>query len=171
MTEPDPLSLIEISIEAEAWQQDAEFSLEDIEQALRAARRCFPVLARKGHVDVVLGDDDLLQSLNATYRHKNQPTNVLSFPQEDLKKGSYLPPEKFVLLGDIVLSYHTLKSEALAQRKAFPHHLKHLVVHGFLHLLGFDHEDLSDAEEMEAVEIKILDSLNIPNPYEEDELT
>ncbi|HCI48785.1 MAG: rRNA maturation RNase YbeY [Alphaproteobacteria bacterium RIFCSPLOWO2_01_FULL_45_8] len=170
MTGTNPLALAEISIKAEAWQQEAEFSVLDIETALAAVRRFFPLLVQKGHVDVVLGDDDLLQHLNATYCQKNKPTNVLSFPQEDLKKGSYLPPEKFVLLGDIVLSYQTIKAEAFSQHKAFSHHLKHLVVHGFLHLLGFDHEDPSDAAEMESLEIKILNSLNVPNPYEEDEL-
>jgi probable rRNA maturation factor len=169
MTEPDPLPLTEISFNSDAWAQDSEFSLDDLHTALKAVRQYFPLLIQKGHVDIVLGDDTLLQNLNATYRHKDKPTNVLSFPQEDLKKGTYLPPQKFVLLGDIVLSYQTIKAESLAQQKAFSHHLKHLIIHGFLHLLGFDHEHTTEAEEMEAVEIEILDSLNIPNPYKEDE--
>lgn len=167
MTDADPLSLVEVSIEANAWEKDAEFSLTHIIEALEAVRSHFPVLAGRGHVDVILGDDALLQDLNTTYRHKNKPTNVLSFPQEDLKKGTYLPPHEFVLLGDIVLSHSTIKSESISQGKEFSHHLKHLVIHGFLHLLGFDHETLVEAEEMESLEIEILNSLNIPNPYKE----
>lgn len=169
MTDPDPLSLTEISFSSEAWAQDTEFSLEDLHTALKAVRQYFPLLIQKGHVDIVLGDDALLKSLNASYRQKDKPTNVLSFPQEDLKKGTYLPSQKFVLLGDIVLSYQTIKEESLTQHKVFSHHLKHLIIHGFLHLLGFDHEHAAEAEEMESLEIKILDSLNIPNPYKENE--
>jgi probable rRNA maturation factor len=168
MTDADPLSLVEVSIEASAWEKDAEFSLAHISEALAAVRAHFPILVEHGHVDVILGDDDLLQDLNTTYRHKNKPTNVLSFPQEDLKKGTYLPPHEFMLLGDIVLSHSTIKAESISQRKEFSHHLKHLIIHGFLHLLGFDHETSADAEEMESLEIEILNSLNIPNPYKED---
>lgn len=167
MIEPDPLSLIEISFQSDQWEKDPEFSLEDIQSVLVAVRNYFPLLKGKGHVDVVLGDDAFLQQLNASYRSQNKPTNVLSFPQEELRKGTYLPSEEFVLLGDIVLSYPTIKAEALDQNKSFSHHLKHLIVHGFLHLLGFDHEEESDAQEMETLEVKILQSLNIPNPYQE----
>ena len=165
MTEPDPFSLMEISFQSELWEKDPEFSLEDIRLVLNTARNHFPLFRQQGHVDIVLGDDLFLQELNASYRSKNKPTNVLSFPQEELQKGTYLPCDEFMLLGDIVLSYPTIKAEALDQKKPFHNHLKHLVVHGFLHLLGFDHEETSDAEEMEALEIKILESLNIPNPY------
>lgn len=168
MTDIDPLSLVEISVESEAWEKDPEFSLDHVYEALKAVRNHFPLLVERGHVDVVLGDDALLKELNSTYRHQDKPTNVLSFPQEELKKGTYLPLHDFVLLGDIVLSYPTIKAEAINQGKCFSHHLKHLIIHGFLHLLGFDHEIPFDADEMESLEVKILDSLNIPNPYKED---
>ncbi|MFN7662702.1 MAG: rRNA maturation RNase YbeY [Alphaproteobacteria bacterium] len=169
MTEPDPLTLIDISVHSGGWEPQLETTLHTIEEVVKVCRSYFPLLEKKGHVDVVLADDELLQSLNASYRHKDKPTNVLSFPQDDLSKGQYLPPVEFVLLGDIVLSYSTLQQEAVAQKKVFSDHLQHLIVHGFLHLLGFDHAEEDEAQEMEALEIKILESLGVPNPYQEDE--
>jgi rRNA maturation RNase YbeY len=88
-------------------------------------------------------------------------TNVLSFPAFPLKPGSAIPP----MLGDIVIARETVAAEAFAEAKPFEHHLSHLVVHGFLHLLGYDHEDDAEAEEMEATEKRILARLAIPDPY------
>lgn len=109
--------------------------------------------AGKGSVCVVLADDATLRDLNHQFRGKDKPTNVLSFAGE----GD--------ALGEIVLSYETLKAEAKAQAKPFANHLAHLVVHGCLHLLGYDHERESEAEAMEAKEKKILAGLGISDPY------
>ena len=97
------------------------------------------------------------QSLNQTFRGKDKPTNVLSFPAEvDVDEP---------ILGDLALCWPVVEDEAAEQGKSVLAHATHLVIHGLLHLLGFDHEDDAQAEEMEALEIRILAELNVANPY------
>ncbi len=96
------------------------------------------------------------QSLNKQFRDKDKPTNVLSFPFEE---------ENY--LGDLALCHSVIQAEAAAQNKPLRAHYLHLVIHGLLHLLGFDHETDADAAEMEQIEIEMLAQLNISNPYEE----
>lgn len=104
-------------------------------------------------------DEEEGLELNQRWRHKNYATNVLSFPFE-------APPEVDIpLLGDIVICAPVVLKEALEQHKQLTNHFAHLTIHGVLHLLGYDHIEESEAEEMEALEIKILDALNIANPY------
>lgn len=104
--------------------------------------------------------DDEVQVLNRQYRHKDKPTNVLSFPS-DAPKIAGAP----ALLGDIAIAYETLAREAAAEKKPFLHHLAHLAAHGYLHLLGYDHQTDSEAEAMEALEREILAAMRIPDPY------
>ena len=106
---------------------------------------------------VVLSSDGKVAELNATYRGKRGPTNVLSFPAGNGASEGYI--------GDIVLACQTVLREAEAEDITPEHHLQHLVVHGLLHLLGYDHERAADAEMMEALEIQILNRLGIANPY------
>ena len=136
----------------------------------------------EGEVSIVLADDAFIQDLNARFRNKNLPTNVLSFPLlepgdvgGDVGDGAVdgmslvAPPSNLGEprhLGDIILALTTITREAEAQGKALSDHAHHLVVHGFLHLLGWDHEKAAAADEMEAQEIAILAELNIANPYE-----
>jgi len=101
-----------------------------------------------------------IQELNRTYRHKDSPTNVLSFPFE-APEGLDLP-----ILGDIVICHEVVVNEASEQAKSVAAHWAHMVVHGVLHLLGFDHVDDTEAEEMEALEVKILAGLAYANPYQ-----
>ena len=99
--------------------------------------------------------------LNREWRGKNTPTNVLSFPAPRPGKNRSAPP----YIGDIVIAYQTVAREAVAEGKPFNHHLAHLAVHGFLHLLGYDHENDRDAQTMERLERKILKRLAVPDPY------
>ena len=105
-------------------------------------------------ISVVFADMEEIQDLNRRFRNVDKPTNVLSFPNDG------------IFLGDIVLCYDVIRKEALEQNKMFDSHMIHLVVHSILHLLGYDHISDDEAEEMEALEIKILDEVfGIANPY------
>ena len=97
--------------------------------------------------------------LNARYRGKDKPTNVLSFPAVELPAGPERP------LGDLVICPDVLRAEAREQRKSLRAHWAHLVVHGTLHLVGYDHEESADADRMERREIAVLRRLGFPNPY------
>ena len=110
-------------------------------------------------LSIVLTDDAEQQQLNKEWRGIDKPTNVLSFPQ--------IEPFGDVagILGDIVLARETLEREAEELQLPFTHHFTHLVVHGFLHVLGYDHIEESDALQMEGLETKILETLGIPDPY------
>jgi len=105
-------------------------------------------------------DKPEIQQLNKTYRHQDKATNVLSFPSD-------LPIEiEEAILGDVVICVEVVTEEAHAQGKTFENHLLHMAIHGTLHLLGFDHIEESDAEKMETLEVKILEKMQISNPYQ-----
>lgn len=112
-----------------------------------------------GVVSVLLGDDAAIAAMNAQFRGKAGATNVLSFPPAHAGDGG----DRF--LGDIALAAETIVEEAEFQGKRFEHHAAHLVVHGFLHLLGYDHMQPADAEKMEARERAILAAIGIDDPY------
>lgn len=133
--------------------------------ARRAARAALGATGarRSGELAVVLADNRLSRRLNRTWRGKDKPTNVLSFPALDSEAG---PKDAPRLLGDVVLAGGVVAAEAEAQGKRLSAHLAHLVVHGVLHLLGYDHERERDAQRMEALEIRILRRLGVANPYE-----
>ena len=118
-------------------------------------------------VAVKLSDDAEVQSLNANYRGKDKPTNVLSFPmvQPDLLQSLENSDDGEALLGDIILARETCAAEAAEKDISLHQHATHLMVHGTLHLLGYNHENEADAERMEDLEVKALASLGLPNPY------
>jgi len=112
---------------------------------------------QSGIVAVALSSDANVQSLNGQFRGKSKPTNVLSFPAGEGALDGFL--------GDVILASETVRREAGEQGVPLSHHVQHLVVHGTLHLLGYDHISAADAERMEALEISILSKLGIANPY------
>ena len=122
-------------------------------------------LRRGAEVSVHLVDDAAIRAVNAEWRKKDAPTNVLSFP-------AVAPVElaEARLLGDILIAFETVRREADEEGKALPDHFRHLVVHGFLHLLGFDHVEPEAAEAMEAIERRALARLGVADPYAEREL-
>ncbi|PCJ02257.1 MAG: rRNA maturation RNase YbeY [Alphaproteobacteria bacterium] len=120
---------------------------------------------RSVEVSIVLADDDFVQQLNKTYRHKDKPTNVLSFPQteiDDINEQS-LP---LINLGDIIIAYETIAKESEEQNKTITDHYTHMLVHGGLHLLHYDHQTDGEAQIMETLEAAILNTMDIKNPYE-----
>ena len=142
---------IEVEIEADAWTA----ALPEAETVVRrAATAALGNVA--GDVVVLLTDDAAVRDLNARFRDKDRSTNVLSFPAPETAEPH---------LGDIVLAYGVCADEAAAQGKSLADHLSHLVVHGVLHLLGRDHEDDAEAEEMEAEEREILAGIGVADPY------
>lgn len=122
-------------------------------------------LDRPFDLSIVLVDDGYIRALNRKYRDCDKPTNVLAFPYQD--KNYRLPGTGPLQLGDVVLACETLEREALEQGKPVENHFCHLLVHGILHLLGYDHDNESQAREMEALEVETLSMLGIPDPYRE----
>jgi len=112
----------------------------------------------------MLTDDAGIRTLNLNWRGVDKPTNVLSFPALQTSRPS-AADDAPRMLGDIAIAYQTMRKEADEEQKPFEHHLSHLAVHGFLHLIGYDHDEDDDAEAMETLEQEILAQLGIPNPY------
>ncbi len=146
--------MIEVEIEDEAWAA----AVADVEAVVtRAAEAALGPTV--GPVTILLTDDETVRELNARFRGKDKPTNVLSFP------AAVMPGVESQPLGDLVLAYGTCTAEAEAQGKTLADHLTHLVVHGALHLLGRDHEHDAAADAMEAEERAILAALGVADPY------
>lgn len=165
--EAGPSSTLDIDILREAgdWPAAAE---EPLRRGLAEAWRMAGQSKGEAELCVVLADDAFVRRLNKTYRGKDKPTNVLSFPLADIPVaagGEPLWSEPLTPLGDIVLARETIAREAEEQGKSFEDHLAHLSIHGLLHLLGEDHEVDEDAERMENLEREILARLGIADPY------
>ena len=146
---------MDIAVKFESWTE----SLADIEViATQAVAQTLKALGspKLGELSIALVSDMDIQTLNREYRHEDKPTNVLSFPDEGPAP----------LLGDIVLALETVQREAAEKSVQLEHHVTHLIIHGFLHLQGYDHQTEKAAAEMEALEIAALAALNIDNPYE-----
>jgi probable rRNA maturation factor len=152
---------VEIVVESPLWS-----GVPGAEEAVRHAIAAAAQACRaSGELCVVLGDDAAIRALNARWRDRDAATNVLSFPASP----SLLPAEGGRAprpLGDIFIALETTRGEAEAEGKPMLHHLSHLAVHGFLHLLGYDHETDDGAETMERLERDILARLDIPDPYD-----
>jgi probable rRNA maturation factor len=170
-----PILHLDISISLEAG--DWEAAVADVEQRVEAAARAaFDAADRPdilgvapAEMSLVLADDALVRTLNRDYRDKDKPTNVLSFALLDgsddtddvLARDEGMP----ILIGDVILAFETVQREAREQGKSVEDHLTHLVIHGVLHLLGYDHLSDSDADRMERLETSILARMGIADPY------
>ena len=164
--------MLDIDIEADAeWDSSIDWTLLVRRAAESAvAESAFPQLAagaRPVELSVRLTSDEQVRALNAEWRGKDKPTNVLSFPLTDevaLRQANVAGPE--LLLGDIVLARGVCEAEAADKGVSVEQHAAHLLVHGTLHLLGYDHHDDAEAADMEAREVRALGRLGISNPYE-----
>lgn len=157
---------IQVSVEADLWSSEdtlVTFSTKVLEAAASFLRdeEDQPFPAMPVEVSLVFADDAQIREINGQWRNKDKATNVLSFPAFPLVPGGMPGP----MLGDIIVAHETVATEALDLDKSFEDHLTHLLVHGFLHLFGYDHIDVEDAEEMEALETRILASLGLSDPY------
>jgi probable rRNA maturation factor len=145
--------MIDIEVADEAWRS----ALPTVESlTARAGETALDLAGCDGEVAILLTNDAAVRDLNARFRGKDQPTNVLSFPAP-------ANPER--LLGDVAVAYETCAREAAGQGKGLADHLQHLVAHGVLHLVGYDHDVDADAEIMEALERRILAALGVADPY------
>ncbi len=166
----DGSSTVSVTIAAPAWQAVVNDPEQLCRQAVRATlRRAAPApWLAAAEVSLLLCDDRTMRGLNARYRQQDRATNVLSFPALELDPDrAPLPPSGPgpVLLGDLALAAETVRAEAAAEGKRPADHVCHLVVHGCLHLLGYDHQDAAAAARMEQLEQAILAGLGIPDPY------
>jgi probable rRNA maturation factor len=157
---------IQISIEAEGWPDEP--ALQSLSEKTLGAtaeflatqeKQPFPKMAAE--LSLVFTDDASIKEINAEWRGQDKPTNVLSFPAFPLEPGKMPGP----MLGDIVIARQTVEREAVDLEKSFDDHLTHLLVHGFLHLFGYDHMETGEAERMEALETRILAALGLSDPY------
>jgi probable rRNA maturation factor len=155
--------MTEVLVTANCWQ-DEPGAEAVIHRAVAAAAEMADADTGDAELAVMLTDDDGIRTLNQNWRGIDKATNVLSFPalQPTGPTGSDDAPR---MLGDIAIAYQTTRREADEEQKPFDHHLSHLAVHGFLHLIGYDHENDGEAEAMESLEREILAQLGIPDPY------
>jgi probable rRNA maturation factor len=146
--------IVDIVVDSDLWSEhpDAEAT---VQRAIHAAAAA----AGNGDVAVMLTDDAAIRAMNAKWRGIDKPTNVLSFPSGES------PAARDAHLGDIAIACETVAAESAAENKAFADHLAHLAVHGYLHLVGFDHETDAEAVRMEHLETQILSGLGIADPY------
>lgn len=161
MTAP-ALPEADVSVDCDDWSTVGDVR-ELASKAIAASARHLGRPFRPGaEVSVLLTDDATVRALNKSWRRQDKATNVLSFPAVNPDRIAEAP-----MLGDIAIAYQTVAREAAAEGKTVSDHTTHLVVHGFLHLLGFDHLNDNDAEKMEAEERLILAALGIADPYDD----
>jgi probable rRNA maturation factor len=163
------LPTVDILVSAPAWTRALSSASRIIRRAAHAAwtggaPAALKRRANAAELSIALVSDAAIRKLNAAYRRKDKPTNVLSFPAGG---NDGLRGPAALILGDVVIAYGTVAKEAKAAGKSLKDHLSHMVVHGVLHLLGYDHEVASDAKTMERLETKILSELGIEDPYRE----
>ncbi len=159
---------VDLRVDCKAWKDALPDVKKTVEKAVRAAWKAgntgdFALPVKNAEVSVMLTNDDAVHALNREYRGVDRPTNVLSFAALDDEDEPIVNP---MLLGDIVVAFETTEREAAEQNKSPEEHFFHLIVHGVLHLIGYDHVEDADAEVMEALETKIMIENGMDDPYE-----
>jgi probable rRNA maturation factor len=153
--------LVDVVVRSLLWRNQPK-ARKTVRDAVRAAAA--ELSTSGGEVAIMLADDSAVRALNRQWRGIDKPTNVLSFPvQFPVHAGK--PGGASGHLGDIVVAYETLAAECHSEGKTFLHHLTHLTVHGYLHLMGYDHQNDAEAAAMERLESTILAGLGVPDPY------
>ena len=160
---PFALPISEVLVVADGWQAEPDAE-SVIHRAIAAAAEFVTADVGETELAIMLTDDAGIRTLNRNWRGIDKPTNVLSFPALQ-PSGPRGPDDAPRMLGDIAIAYETTRREADDEQKPFDNDLSHLTVHGFLHLIGYDHEKDDDAEAMETLEREILSQLGIPDPY------
>ena len=151
---------IEILVESGDWPAKSKLSLLATRTIKAAVAAIEPPLAKDAELSLVFTDDAHARALNHRYRAIDKATNVLSFPGVPAVAGRFGP-----LLGDILLAEETIRREAEAAGLTVEHHLSHLILHGFLHILGYDHQNEAEALDMERRETAVLGGLGIADPH------
>lgn len=161
-----PPAEVEIAIDKPEWESTMDALVRKVGMAAQTAYDMAdkPKALKKKtpEISILLTSDEIVQQLNSQYRGKDTPTNVLSFPQIE---EDAVPDEDLVLLGDIILAFETVTREAAEKKIPLETYIAHLVVHGTLHLLGYDHKKDDDAEAMESLENKIMERLGYDRPH------
>lgn len=150
----------DVAINADGWQSEHSLRML-VDRVLEATLHVLEFDDVDSELSLVFTDDANIRTINAKWRHIDKATNVLSFPAFSIQPGQRPGP----ILGDIVIARETVQREAQEENKSFDDHLSHLIVHGLLHLTGYDHQNDEEAEQMESLERKILASLGISDPY------
>jgi probable rRNA maturation factor len=148
---------LEILVRSQHWRKEPQAAA-TIKRAIAAAAKA--ASKSRAELAIVLSDDSAIRALNRDWRGKDAATNVLSFPAAGSGKAS---ARRY--LGDIIIAYQTTAREAAAESKPFRHHLAHLAIHGYLHLIGYDHDNERAAQKMERMERAVLARLAVPDPY------
>jgi probable rRNA maturation factor len=164
--------MLNVDVSNEIWDRSIDWQML-ADKAVAAAtevssRRSLAAAPFAVSISISLADDNEVQQLNAQWRGKDKPTNVLSFPMlgdidlDELSDSG----DREILLGDLILARETCVAEALAKDISLADHTSHLIIHGMLHLLGYDHIDETEGDHMEALEVKALASMGLGNPYD-----
>lgn len=171
--------VLNVSVQAPQWFEQVDFDAVKVAEEIKdltfgyvdqSAEYELLALDKTYEVNVCLSNDEEVHHLNKEFRQMDKPTNVLSFANvDDDEFWQALEQEKELELGNIILAFETLQKEAELKQISIYAHYCHLLVHGFLHILGFDHQEDDEAEEMETLEVEILQQFSIDNPYQEDE--
>lgn len=159
---------IDFEVQDDVWNNLSELSL-------KVSKAVFSKLDIHNYIthvefSIILTNNDAIQKINLQYLGKDKATNVLSFPAQDIimnKLDDLKIQDGFLSIGDIIFAYKVVDDEAKRDGKTFQDHFTHLLIHGLLHLLGYDHQEDQDASQMESLEVEILSSFGIKSPYEQ----